>query len=168
MYKKTSFLVSILLVLAFASCNLGDANIAIYKLDPIETKLAESNATQTITVHIHHKNKFVTKTVAIEEYLLSENGNINDLKEYAAAIEDMFNGQEIFQTEGFEYSVELINRSLLVTTIKDFTRININDLSDSVKEFFYGSDLSLVDEESRVLYDKIIESYTDWGFYKVE
>lgn len=156
-------ILSSLITLLFVSCNTTASSVEIGRNGPIEVEFGESRIIGTQTIYIHYYNDYVIKTIYTEESKLTKNGKYDDLKNYANAIENTFS-KDMFKVEGFEYSSELDDTSFTSKITIDYTKLNENDLSDDVKEFFYGKGLNMIDKDSNVIYDKMLETYTKFGF----
>lgn len=140
-------------------------SLTTYKKEPYKSYVNESEITKTDTIFIYHIDGYVTKIVFSEESVLNNSSDIEDLKNYAKVI-DIDYAQEKFQINGFSYSMELTNKSLLLTTKLDFTEMNIKEALDKIGSIFYLNEFA--DKNDKVLYKNVVEFYSRYGFFEDE
>ena len=162
MLKKLLSFILLWGIILPVGCKADVSSIAVGNVKPAITQLGASEATRTLTVYVYHHDNIVTKSVFIEKYQLSENANIQDLKDYSDSVEYTFSS-DIFQVKGFEYSADLEETNFTFRTTTDYTMLEYEDVEGEAKIYFYGEDSDLIDEDNNVLFDKLIEEYTGWG-----
>lgn len=140
-------------------CDPNDYDLAVCK-STYQTKMMESDTICTLTYHVYYSNDTVKKINATEEYKL-ENGSIEDLIRFSESTDYTFN-QEFFKIKGFTYSSELHDTTFIMKMTLDYTVLDINNISDDVKGFFFSEQVG--DEHNRVSFEKLINYYSDLGF----
>ncbi|MDQ2087845.1 hypothetical protein RBH29_15545 [Herbivorax sp. ANBcel31] len=160
MYKKSLIFILITLIITFTGCNSNNYSITKFTQEPVVTTINKSEAIVKITMLVYHKDGFVTKTEMIQENVL-KNGNADDLKVYSKSVEETFNN-EIFNMEGFEYSFKLKDKVLAFTTTYNYTEMDIKQVLENGKELMHVK--SAIDENYKITYYKLVESYIEVGF----
>jgi len=120
MLKRIFIIISLLIILLFISCNTNMDNIEIGNNGPFEVKYGESKILDTQTVYIYYYDNYVEKTIYKEKITLSQNGDLEDLKNYAETNENTFS-LDMFQVDGFNYSSQLNDTSFTSEITIDYT-----------------------------------------------
>lgn len=158
MNKKLLSIILILNLLFLTSCSHKNEYITRFSSEPWDISIEDAEATKTIEILVYHDGYFVNKIVEIEKLILKSGAK--EHLDFVKYMTDITFNQDPFKVNGFNYSYEISDTTFTLTSIYDYTKMDIKKIIENGNELVSED---FINNNYQIVYDKLKESYAILG-----